>query len=68
MLWRASEWSIRQSVGNAMAVAHEKGFPSIAFLLVGAEIYPQTCDTQSPSHSPLPSSGVIRSINASPAS
>jgi hypothetical protein len=36
MLWRASEWSIRQSVRNAMAVAHEKGFQSIAFPLIGA--------------------------------
>lgn len=36
MLWRASEWSIRQSVRSAMALAHEKGFQSIAFPLVGA--------------------------------
>ncbi len=36
MLWRASEWSIRQSVRNAMALAHEKGFQSIAFPLIGA--------------------------------
>ena len=36
MLWRASEWSIRQSVRNAMALAHEKGFTSIAFPLIGA--------------------------------
>ncbi len=36
MLWRASEWSIRQSVRNAMALAHEKGFRSIAFPLIGA--------------------------------
>ena len=36
MLWRASEWSIRDSVRNAMALAHEKGFQSIAFLLIGA--------------------------------
>jgi O-acetyl-ADP-ribose deacetylase (regulator of RNase III) len=36
MLWRASEWSIRQCVRNAMALAHEKGFRSIAFPLIGA--------------------------------
>ena len=36
MLWRTSEWSIRQSVRNAMALAHEKGFQSIAFPLIGA--------------------------------
>ena len=36
MLWRASERSIRESVGNATALAHEKGFRSIAFPLIGA--------------------------------
>ena len=36
MLWRASERSIRESVRNAMAMAHEKGFRSIAFPLIGA--------------------------------
>ena len=36
MLWRASERSIRDSVGNAMALAAEKGFRSIAFPLIGA--------------------------------
>lgn len=36
MLWRASEWSIRQCVRNAMVLAHEKGFQSIAFPLIGA--------------------------------
>ena len=36
MLWRSSEWSIRQCVQNAMALAHEKGFHSIAFPLIGA--------------------------------
>ena len=36
MLWRASEWSIRQCVQNAMALAQEKGFNSIAFPLIGA--------------------------------
>ena len=36
MLWRASEQSIRDSVRNALAVATEHGFPSIAFPLIGA--------------------------------
>jgi len=36
MLWRASDWSIRQCVRNAMALAHEKDFQSIAFPLIGA--------------------------------
>jgi O-acetyl-ADP-ribose deacetylase (regulator of RNase III) len=36
MLWRASERSIRDSVRNAMAVAEEHGFQSIAFPLIGA--------------------------------
>lgn len=36
MLWRASERSIRQSVRNAITLAHEKGFQSIAFPLIGA--------------------------------
>jgi O-acetyl-ADP-ribose deacetylase len=36
MLWRASEWSIRQSVKNAMALAIDSGFRSIAFPLIGA--------------------------------
>jgi O-acetyl-ADP-ribose deacetylase len=36
ILWRASEWSICQSVRNAVALAHEKGIPSIAFPLIGA--------------------------------
>jgi O-acetyl-ADP-ribose deacetylase (regulator of RNase III) len=36
MLWRASEWSIRESVRNTMALAHERGFQSIAFPLFGA--------------------------------
>lgn len=34
--WGASEWSIRQSVRNAMILATEKGFKSIAFPLIGA--------------------------------
>lgn len=36
MLWRASERSIRDSVKNAMAIAQEQGFESIAFPLIGA--------------------------------
>jgi O-acetyl-ADP-ribose deacetylase (regulator of RNase III) len=36
MLWRVSERSIRGSVRNAMAVAEDNGFQSIAFPLIGA--------------------------------
>lgn len=36
LLWRASERSIRESVKNAMHLAQEKGFTSIAFPLIGA--------------------------------
>jgi O-acetyl-ADP-ribose deacetylase len=36
MLWRASERSIRDSVKNAVRLAHEKGFTSIAIPLIGA--------------------------------
>lgn len=36
LLWRASERSIRDSVRNAMSLAQEKGFTSIAFPLIGA--------------------------------
>jgi O-acetyl-ADP-ribose deacetylase (regulator of RNase III) len=36
MLWRASEWSIRKSVRNAVRLAHEKRFTSMAFPLIGA--------------------------------
>jgi O-acetyl-ADP-ribose deacetylase (regulator of RNase III) len=36
MLWRASERSIRDSVSNAVRLAEEKGFKSIAFPLIGA--------------------------------
>ena len=36
MLWRASERSIRDSVKNAIWLAHEKGFTSLAFPLIGA--------------------------------
>ena len=36
MLWRSSEQSIRDSVRNAMEIAIEKGYLSIAFPLIGA--------------------------------
>lgn len=36
MFWRSSERSIRDSVKNAMALAAEHGFQSIAFPLIGA--------------------------------
>jgi O-acetyl-ADP-ribose deacetylase (regulator of RNase III) len=36
MLWRASERSIRDSVKNAVQLANEKGFKSIAIPLIGA--------------------------------
>ena len=36
MLWRSSEWSIRESVRNAMQIMHEQEFQSIAFPLIGA--------------------------------
>ncbi len=36
LLWRASEWSIRESARNAMALAEASGDRSIAFPLIGA--------------------------------
>lgn len=36
MFWRASQRSIRDSVRNAILLAQEKGFTSIAFPLIGA--------------------------------
>ena len=36
LLWRASERSIRDSARNAGRLAHEKGFRSMAFPLIGA--------------------------------
>ncbi len=36
LLWRASEYSIRQSVSNALALAEKEGFESIAFPAIGA--------------------------------
>jgi len=35
-LWRASVYSIRQSVISAMAIVAEKGFASVAFPVIGA--------------------------------
>lgn len=34
--WRASEYSIRQSVRNAVALAQREGFQSIAFPVIGS--------------------------------
>lgn len=34
--WRASEYSVRESVRNAMALATHEGFQSLAFPLIGA--------------------------------
>ena len=36
MIWRSSERSIRDSVKNAVRVAHDEGFTSIGFPLIGA--------------------------------
>src|SRR4051812_30521938 len=36
LLWRSSEWSVRQSVRSAMALAKQKGYRSIAFPLIGS--------------------------------
>ena len=36
MLWQASEYSIRQSVRNAMDIVRKHGFESVAFPLIGA--------------------------------
>jgi O-acetyl-ADP-ribose deacetylase (regulator of RNase III) len=36
LLWRSSEWSVRESVRNAMALAKMKKYRSVAFPLVGA--------------------------------
>ncbi|MBI4668236.1 MAG: macro domain-containing protein [Elusimicrobia bacterium] len=36
MLWRSSEESVRASVRNALALAQQHGFHSIAFPLIGA--------------------------------
>jgi len=36
LLWRSSEWSIRESVRSAMKLAKQQGYRSIAFPLIGA--------------------------------
>jgi O-acetyl-ADP-ribose deacetylase len=36
LAWRASEFSIRESVKNAMALVNEKSFASVAFPVIGA--------------------------------
>ncbi|AMV35429.1 O-acetyl-ADP-ribose deacetylase [Pirellula sp. SH-Sr6A] len=36
MWWRSSEFSIRESCRNAMGIAREQGYQSIAFPLIGA--------------------------------
>lgn len=36
MWWRSSEYSIRESCRNAIRIAREQGFSSIAFPLIGA--------------------------------
>lgn len=36
LLWQSSEWSVRESVRNAMALAKARGYRSIAFPLIGA--------------------------------
>jgi O-acetyl-ADP-ribose deacetylase (regulator of RNase III) len=38
LLWIASERSVRSSVRNALAIASERGFRSIAFPLIGAGV------------------------------
>jgi O-acetyl-ADP-ribose deacetylase (regulator of RNase III) len=36
LLWRSSEWSVRQSVRNAMAIVGQRDYSSVAFPLIGA--------------------------------
>ena len=36
LLWRSSQWSIRQSVRNALEIAQKRGYRSIAMPLIGA--------------------------------
>lgn len=36
LLWRSSEWSIRESVRNALRLAKEQDFKSLALPLIGA--------------------------------
>jgi O-acetyl-ADP-ribose deacetylase (regulator of RNase III) len=36
LLWRSSEWSVRESVRSAISLAQKRGYRSIAFPLIGA--------------------------------
>ncbi len=36
MLWRASEYSIRESLRNAIAIAQEQSYSAVAFPIIGA--------------------------------
>jgi O-acetyl-ADP-ribose deacetylase (regulator of RNase III) len=36
LLWRSSEWSVRESVRNALSLAKSRGYRSVALPLVGA--------------------------------
>jgi O-acetyl-ADP-ribose deacetylase (regulator of RNase III) len=36
LLWRSSQWSVRQSIRSAVALADARGFRSIGFPLIGA--------------------------------
>ena len=36
LLWRSSEWSVRESVRNAMALVKAKGYRSVALPLIGS--------------------------------
>jgi O-acetyl-ADP-ribose deacetylase (regulator of RNase III) len=36
MLWRSSEYAIRESARSAMTIVNEKGFNSVAFPIIGA--------------------------------
>ena len=36
LLWRSSEWSVRESVRNALVLARQRGYRSIALPLIGA--------------------------------
>jgi O-acetyl-ADP-ribose deacetylase len=36
LLWRSSEWSVRESVRNSLALAKARGYRSIALPLIGA--------------------------------
>lgn len=36
LLWRSSEWSVRQSVRTALTLARDRGYRSVGFPLIGA--------------------------------